>query len=123
MMPLGRDSQSPERKEKSRSPFSSLGGRGRLKDQTPSSLAPPQEEPPKLREENAIPNQADNGEPVTAGINGTAGESPGRSAFTDGVVSSSENRLQEPLQPGNKAQEPEVSEFLYSFPMTSMLTL
>ncbi|KAL9096389.1 MAG: hypothetical protein Q9165_001386 [Trypethelium subeluteriae] len=113
MMPLGHESQSPERKEKSRSPFSSLGGRNRSKQQTSSSLAPTQEEPASnhaqssLREEETLPPQSEDVETITAGINGTAGESQGQSSFNDGAGASAADQLQEPLQPSNKAQENE----------------
>ncbi|KAL9071243.1 MAG: hypothetical protein Q9157_005527 [Trypethelium eluteriae] len=113
MMPLGHESQSPERKEKSRSPFSSLGGRSRSKQQTSSSLAPTQEEPvsnraqSSLQEEDTLPPQSEEVETTTAGINGTAGESQGQPSFNDGASASAINQLQEPLQPSNKAQENE----------------
>ena len=122
MMPLGQDSQSPERKEKSKSPFSSLGGRGRSKEQTSSSLAPPPEEPKTLPEEDDAPSRADPSEPATDGINGTASESLGRPAYTDGAGSLSDNRLQEPLQPSSKAEEPEVSLSFYAVSVTRILT-
>ena len=114
-MPLGQNSHSPDRKEKSKSPFSSFGGRGRSKEHTSSSLAPPQQEPANnlrqsaLREEDAAPRQPEDTAPTSEAINGAAEESLGRAAFTDGAGSSTENRLQEPLQPVNTAPELEVS--------------
>ncbi|KAI9685314.1 MAG: hypothetical protein M1822_004687 [Bathelium mastoideum] len=113
MMPLDRDSQSPERKGKSRSPFSSLGARSRTKEQISSSLAPPQEEPSSesrqsaSREGETARAQAETSESTSRGINGTTDEGLGQSAFTDEPGSSSGNRLQEPLQPDNIAQQSE----------------
>ena len=111
MMPLDRDSVSPERKGKTRSPFSSLGGRVRSRDQPSSSLAPPLEEPPSIREEESTASPPRNVESANDGTNGIIGESTlGQSAPTDGAGPSSENRLQEPLQPSNAGQISEVGQ-------------
>ncbi|KAI9710545.1 MAG: hypothetical protein M1820_002681 [Bogoriella megaspora] len=122
MMPLGHDSQSPDRKEKAKSPFSSFTGRGRSREKS-SSLEPPQEEPSSslgrsaLQEEDSLPPRSRGNEPTspgvehdTNGINGAAGSSQNQSSFSDEMNQAIRNSLQDPLQtskPGNTEKDAE----------------